>query len=87
MENEIRKQLTDLERIQQSYTSGGQEYMPKPPVIGQKAYEFAFAGEGKAELRILGAYSSEDLDDLDALLKTTLNGLRRSLKAAKALPL
>jgi hypothetical protein len=59
---------------------------PKPPIIGQKAYEFAFAGEGKAELRILGAYSSEDLDDLDALLKTTLNGLRRSLKAAKAEP-
>jgi hypothetical protein len=29
MENETRKQLTDLERIQQSYTSGGQEYIPR----------------------------------------------------------
>jgi hypothetical protein len=53
------------------------------PAVAQKAYQFAFAGEGKAELRITGEYTAEDIDDLDSLLKTTLNGLRRSLKVTK----
>jgi hypothetical protein len=50
-------------------------------MIGTKVYEFAFAGDGKAELKIVGVYTLEDLDDLEILLKTTLGGLKRSVKA------
>lgn len=51
--------------------------LTKTPI--QKAYAFAFAGNGNAQLLISGEYTVEDLEDLDLLLKTTLNGLRRSL--------
>ncbi|HWF13367.1 MAG TPA: hypothetical protein VG272_06500, partial [Candidatus Acidoferrales bacterium] len=43
-----------------------------------KSYAFAFASNGKAELRIIGEYTREDLEDLKTHLEVTMRGLLRS---------
>jgi hypothetical protein len=58
--------------------------LPTPPAfesaVSDKSYGFAFAGNGRAELRVMGEYSVEDLEDLKAYLEVTLRGLVRSKK-------
>jgi hypothetical protein len=51
---------------------------PDPAILGAKSYAFAFAGDGKAELRIVGNYTREDLEDLKTHLEVTMRGLMRS---------
>ena len=46
----------------------------------EKSYSLAFEGEGKAVLTLTGAYTTDDLDDLEAYIATTLKILRRSVK-------
>ncbi len=43
-----------------------------------KSYAFAFSGEARAELKIVGAYTLDDLDDLKGHLEITLRGLIRA---------
>ena len=49
METKVQKQISDLERIQQSYTSGGQDYVPSkdkatPSPTQQQAYDESTRG-------------------------------------------
>jgi hypothetical protein len=57
---------------------------PAPRSVNQKLYEYAFAGYGRAELRIVGEYTLEDIADLESLLKTTINSLKRSINAQQS---
>jgi hypothetical protein len=59
--------------------SGGKPLVPADPLT-TKTYAYGFEGSGFATLTIMGPYTADDLDDLDASIQTSLKTLRRSVK-------
>jgi hypothetical protein len=63
-----------------SVTPGSKTPATSVDTLPTKPYSYVFEGDGKAVLTITGTYTSEDLDDLEASIATTLKTLRRSVK-------
>ncbi|MHB1022301.1 MAG: hypothetical protein ACYC46_08415 [Acidobacteriaceae bacterium] len=74
------KMQIPLHSITTTETPDAPKFAVHPETTTGKSYSFAFAGNGRAELKVIGEYTVEDLEDLKDHLEVTLRGLVRSKK-------